>query len=443
MTERSRVALFCFVALLTWLGTKPAFCASPPFTVSGVNGAVSVEYAAGAPEAIKTTKAEPKPIPTAPRPADAQVVGDNVGDPFVISAIPFSATGSTVGFTDDYFEACPYLQVGAPDVVYSFTPSSNMIVSIELCGSAYDTKVYVYAGAVTAGSPYACNDDYCGTNYVNSVITSLPLNAGTQYFIIVDGYSNFSGSYTLEILPDGSCVWTGCGEGAQAENEVCANGTDVTNGGCGTAAHNFTALPFEQLICGQVWAELPNRDTDWYRTTLTGGVTVRWSVHAEFPVSLFVFDLTAGCDSLKGGVRIDGNRCDDLTLEITPGATADFALVVTTLEQFGGYTCAQGPWEYEMVLENACACECHGDPAQTPSSGECDGVININDIVTAVNLAFRGANPIPDPLATCPYERADVDCNGAVAVGDVVRLVNVAFRGQSVETQFVNPCSVP
>ncbi|HWO57527.1 MAG TPA: carboxypeptidase-like regulatory domain-containing protein [bacterium] len=80
----------------------------------------------------------------------------------------------------------------------------------------------------------------------------------------------------------------------------------------------------------------------------------------------------------------------------------------------------------------ACTCPCKYDPA-------CDGVIsNVQDVVTTVNVAFRGASGIIDP--GCGIERTDVDGNGFTSVTDVVRIVNVAFRGADRLTQYVDPC---
>lgn len=81
-----------------------------------------------------------------------------------------------------------------------------------------------------------------------------------------------------------------------------------------------------------------------------------------------------------------------------------------------------------------CACDCHPDPA-------CDGVrSDVLDVVSTVNVAFRGFAPLIDPNASCPFETTDADCSGATDVLDVVRVVNVAFRGASAATEYCNPC---
>jgi len=80
---------------------------------------------------------------------------------------------------------------------------------------------------------------------------------------------------------------------------------------------------------------------------------------------------------------------------------------------------------------SACFCPCSGDP-------QCDGVRNVQDVVQAVNVAFRGYAPVVDP--NCPRQRTDVNCDGVTTVQDVVKFVNVAFRGANPATEFCNPC---
>ena len=41
--------------------------------------------------------------------------------------IPTIINGTTNGYADDYDEVCPYDSPGAPDVVYSYTPSEDLV----------------------------------------------------------------------------------------------------------------------------------------------------------------------------------------------------------------------------------------------------------------------------------------------------------------------------
>ncbi|HUU46340.1 MAG TPA: LamG-like jellyroll fold domain-containing protein, partial [Acidobacteriota bacterium] len=83
--------------------------------------------------------------------------------------------------------------------------------------------------------------------------------------------------------------------------------------------------------------------------------------------------------------------------------------------------------------DTTCDCDCHADP-------QCDSVTNVLDVVQAVNIAFRGTMPTPDPNPTCPYLPADVDCSGFINVIDVVKFVNVAFRSGDPAVNFCDPC---
>lgn len=80
----------------------------------------------------------------------------------------------------------------------------------------------------------------------------------------------------------------------------------------------------------------------------------------------------------------------------------------------------------------ACTCPCRYDPA-------CDSIISdVLDVVSTVNVAFRGFAATVDP--GCSTQRTDVNADFATDVLDVVRVVNVAFRGMTSTSQYVDPC---
>ncbi len=359
-------------------------------------------------------------------------IGDNVANPFIIGALPYADTGTTVGFADDYSEICPFPGTGAPDAVYAFTPATDTTITIELCGSAYDTKAYVYASTVTPGAPLACGDDYCGPFYLQSRLGPLLLTAGVTYYIIIDGYGAAAGDYILHVDAADPCLWAECPAGALAEGEPCTTAPDTINGGCGAAQPRYRPIGADPTICGQLWASAGVRDLDWYTTSLKAGAQVRWTVAAEFPASTLIYNITNGCTGLVG-LRYDAHACDSVDALFEAPSTGLYAFVVTTREQYAGLDCAAGPWEYTCRLEYVCACDCAHDPG-------CDGVTNVLDVTLAVNIAFRGAVSVPDPHPACPWQPADVTCDGVVTVLDVASLVNVAFRGGNPASLFCDPC---
>jgi hypothetical protein len=71
-------------------------------------------------------------------------------------------------------------------------------MTVDTCGSDFDTKLAVYINAPCGGnSTYlACNDDGCS---LQSRIANISVTAGTHYYIRVGGYQNNRGTGSLTI----------------------------------------------------------------------------------------------------------------------------------------------------------------------------------------------------------------------------------------------------
>jgi hypothetical protein len=130
-------------------------------------------------------------------PRGASVDQGNDGCPAThIAALPFTDTGNTCNMVNDFGPECYYGSYYPPDVIYEFTAPTTGIYIISLCGSYYDTELEVRSGGTCPGTvSEGCNDDNCG---LQSQL-SLNLTAGTQYFVIVEGYSSNCGDYVLNI----------------------------------------------------------------------------------------------------------------------------------------------------------------------------------------------------------------------------------------------------
>ncbi|MBD3234835.1 MAG: T9SS type A sorting domain-containing protein [candidate division Zixibacteria bacterium] len=133
--------------------------------------------------------------------------GDTIEDAFIIPSIPFSDSGTTVGYTDDYEVACPW-EAFAPDVVYKFVADEDMRIGVSLCrGSDYDTKLFIIENDF--GNIIGCDDDECYTPIFPhpwvSRLDNVQLNSGNTYYVFVDGYSMESGNYTIDIYECPSC----------------------------------------------------------------------------------------------------------------------------------------------------------------------------------------------------------------------------------------------
>jgi hypothetical protein len=203
-------ALFlCSVAALAD-GTKKEVPASrdPARMMSDGQGALERN-------AASTSNRKPDLTPAGAK--ETRTGGDTCATATVIPSIPYSDSGDTCLMVDNYNEVCPFSVTGGQDVVYQYTPAATITVDIDLCASAFDTKVYVYEDACPdPGSPIACNDDFCGPTTFMSFLSGVTLSAGHTYYIVVDAYSGFDcGTYILDIregvpppgCPDGA-LWS-------------------------------------------------------------------------------------------------------------------------------------------------------------------------------------------------------------------------------------------
>jgi hypothetical protein len=235
------------------------------------------------------------PVQHAPNvpPAERQG-GDTLETATVVELPLIEQTGTTAGFTNDYDEACPYTFSDSPDVVYTFTVEYDSNWDVDLCGSSYDTKVYIYdenLGLV------ACNDDFytgepCGI-YV-SKIENVVFEAGVQYFVVVDGYGGDSGDYILTIMVPMQC-WIDCPEYAVDEGEppLGEGYIDSYNSGCSAPEYGnpFQEMP-EPMVCGRSgWYYRTTgqlyRDTDWFTVTVPAAGFIELWADAEQPSLVF------------------------------------------------------------------------------------------------------------------------------------------------------------
>ena len=156
--------------------------------------------------------------------------GEDIDSAVEITDLPYTDTGSTVGYADDY----DVTGLDSADVVYSYTPALDTTFEAALCGSAYDTKLAIITADLTV---IAYNDDGCNTRALQSSLADVALTGGVTYYIIVDGYNGNEGDYELYV--DGVAA-TPPGPGETCDNPVAA--TEGLNSCPGaTFFYSFTA----------------------------------------------------------------------------------------------------------------------------------------------------------------------------------------------------------
>lgn len=249
--------------------------------------------------------------------------GDGIGQATVISSIPYSATGTTDGYTDRYDETCPYSGSTSPDVVYSYTPTMDVYIAVDLCGSSYDTKTYVYDADQNA---IACNDDYYYDDTCGSYVSFAEafLYSGETYYIIIDGYGGAYGDYVLNVYESDFCPVNCPSEGvAEGEPALYDGYEDTYNTGCND---DYGIYPFQAIdwtndedglppydgsawLCGVTgWyiaadGESEYRDTDWFVLNALEDGTMEVTLEAMFPTTMY--HLIGDCSDIDGDLELN------------------------------------------------------------------------------------------------------------------------------------------
>ncbi|MFT7624909.1 MAG: hypothetical protein ACI9WU_004100, partial [Myxococcota bacterium] len=150
------------------------------------------------------------------------------------TALPFVSAGDTSEFSGNYgvSSACPGISGsmggGSPEVVYAITPTANGALHA-LLEPSFDALLAVVTDCADTGSTCIAASDNVGDEEV-----SWAVEAGVTYFIMVDGYSDFSslkGPFTLTIEEQQE---TDCGDGEDGDSDGL---TDCADPDCDPATN--------------------------------------------------------------------------------------------------------------------------------------------------------------------------------------------------------------
>ena len=107
-----------------------------------------------------------------------------------------SYAGSTVGAISEFGDMTSCASNDTEDVWHCWAAECSGDATFSLCGSGFDTTLAIFDEC--GGLELACNDDSCG---LQSEIT-IPVTAGTVYYIRVAGYNGAEGAYSLLVTVD-------------------------------------------------------------------------------------------------------------------------------------------------------------------------------------------------------------------------------------------------
>lgn len=184
-------------------------------------------------------------------------------------------TGSTAGMTTE--SGLPACSNASAAGVWYVVSGTGADITASLCGSAYDTRINVYTGADCASltNCIAQNDDFCGLQSEVTFTSAL----GTDYYILVNGFSSNTGNYSLSI---DCCI---------PSAPSCASGPSPTDNATGFLSCN--SLSWNAPVSGgcdgatsyDVYLGTSNPPAFYTNTTattispaLTGSTTYYWQV---------------------------------------------------------------------------------------------------------------------------------------------------------------------
>ena len=188
----------------------------------------------------------------------------------VYSGIPCYA--STNGATGESTSGC--YDSDYRDVWHVFTATQSGLLSFSLLDSCFNTTMAIYDGC--GGTELACNDN--ANNSPQSEIT-MPVQAGSKYYIRIAGIQNITGQYVLTITPP-----------IVPKNDECINAIEVQKGMYTGSTHQSTGSMTS--TCG----ESDDRDV-WYIFTPTQSEPVTISLWgSSFDTTLAVYDQCGGTE---------------------------------------------------------------------------------------------------------------------------------------------------
>ncbi|MBK7427723.1 MAG: T9SS type A sorting domain-containing protein [Saprospiraceae bacterium] len=179
-------------------------------------------------------------------------------------AIPLSCNstvnGSTVGAVSDIGQgSCGSAGTPGNGVWYSLAGDGSQI-TLDLCGSAYDTKVHVYSGSCAGLSCVISNDDNASICTSATTRSQVVFNTtpGTTYYILVSGFGTTTGAFSMNV----GCVcgaplsfpWSNNAIGANTTGEgidnVCGGSIDISSNGYSPSLTSDALFLSSQLLCG-------------------------------------------------------------------------------------------------------------------------------------------------------------------------------------------------
>jgi len=168
-------------------------------------------------------------------------------------AVPSTTQGTTIGSTvDNSFQTCG-VPVTSPGVWYSVVGTGNTMTASLCDGTVYDSRLSVYCNSCSTPTCISGNEDGCGLQSIVSWCSQ----PDEVYLILVHGFGNDDGDFTLALSDDGvSCDNAINCSGADICDDAsgsCCNEKGNGTPGCSNAECCSMVCEFDPQCCETKW----------------------------------------------------------------------------------------------------------------------------------------------------------------------------------------------
>ena len=278
------------------------------------------------------------------------------------NAEPIACGGSSTGNTSTATIDGP--SSSSPDVWYSIT-GNNDFMTASLCGTAFDTKIWVYDAC--AGTQIAYNDDGCsgsgmgGSSYASEITWTSVL--GTDYKICVGGYGSNTGPFQIAV----TCTTPA----TPPANDDCANAEAIACGDSSTGNTSTATIDGPSSSSPDVWYSITGNGQDMTASLCSSG----------FDTKIWVYDACAGIQ-----VAYNDDDCG-IRSEVTWTSvmSTDYKICV------GGYGSNTGAYQLDVTCVT---------PITPPANDECTNAIAVTCGSSTAGTTID-ATVGTDPIALC------------------------------------------
>ena len=326
----------------------------------------------------------------------------------VVLAAGGTFTGTTATATSDGTASCGGA-TGGNDVWYSFAAPAAGTLTLNTCGSAFDTVLSLFTAC--GGTQLACGDDSAAgvgpcpstaQSYLQQILTS-----GQSVRIRLGGYNGATGTFTL------NAAWVPSGPAAPA-NDNCSGAITVSAGSPAATGTNAAATTGtgESPTCATASKGV------WYNFTAgsAGGYTFNTEGSAQADTVLALYTACGGtqlaCDDDSGTGNLSA-----LTATLTAGQNIKVMLASWSATATGG------GFTLNIISPAAVACGL-ADIVDGGGIAPGDGTVDGGDFIAFIN-AFSAGDPLADLVDGGGVPPGD----GTVDGSDFIAFINAFGAG--------------